>query len=88
MNKDIALLNCGILPDNLTFNKRAEELDLNKLAYNLRYKSTEYWLNKFPQGFENLPASEQILEAIIEKSLSPLEEIDIRNKIPIESSER
>lgn len=90
MNKDIELLNRGILPDSLNFNLKQEEvLDLHKIAYNLRYKDTNYWLNKFPQGFENLPGSEKIIEAIAEKSLSPLEELELRNyNIPLESSER
>ena len=81
MNKDIELLNSGILPDSLRFNKSQGEelLDLNKVAYNLRYKDTNYWLNKFPQGFENLPGSEKILEAIAEKALTPLEELELRN---------
>lgn len=81
MNKDIELLNSGILPDSLRFNKPQDEelLDLNKVAYNLRYKDTNYWLNKFPSGFENLPGSEKILEAIAEKALTPLEELELRN---------
>jgi len=79
MNKDIELLNRGILPDSLRFNQPQEELDLYKIAYNLRYKTTEYWLGKFPEGFENLPGSDKIIEKIAEKALSPLEEINLRN---------
>jgi hypothetical protein len=61
MNKDIELLNRGILPDSLKFNKQQIEIDIEKIAYNLRYKDTNYWLNKFPPGFENLPGSETII---------------------------
>ena len=79
MNQDIKLLNRGILPDSLKFNRQQEELDLNKVAYNLRYKDTNYWLNKFPPGFENLPGSEKVLEQIAQKALTPLEELNLRN---------
>jgi hypothetical protein len=79
MNKDIELLNRGILPDSFKFNMHQGELDIEKIAYNLRYKDTNYWLNKFPPGFENLPGSEKILEKIVEKALTPLEELELRN---------
>lgn len=79
MNKDIDLLNRGILPESLRFNQAQEELDFNKIAYNLRYKSTDYWLSKFPPGFENLPGANKIIEKIAEKALSPLEELNLIN---------
>ena len=37
MNKDIELLNRGILPDSLNFNmNNNQEFDIYKVAYNLR----------------------------------------------------
>ena len=78
MNRDIELLNCGILPDSLNFNgNQKQEFDIYKVAYNLRYKTTEYWQSKFPEGFENIPGFDKIVEKITEKALSPLEEINL-----------
>ena len=78
MNRDIELLNRGILPDSLNFNgNQKQEFDIYKVAYNLRYKTTEYWQSKFPEGFENIPGFDKIIEKIAEKALSPLEEINL-----------
>ena len=78
MNNDIELLNRGILPDSLNFNKPIEpEFDIYKLAYNLRYKSTEYWESKFPPGFECIPGFDKIIEKIVDEALSPLEELNL-----------
>ena len=44
MNRDIEMLNCGILPNSLNYTINQEpDIDVYKLAYNLRYKTTEYW---------------------------------------------
>jgi hypothetical protein len=41
MNRDIEMLNRGILPDSLNFGlQQNNEIDVYKLAYNLRYKTT------------------------------------------------
>ena len=78
MNRDIELLNRGILPDSLNFNnKNCEQFDIYKVAYNLRYKTTEYWESKFPEGFENIPGFDRIIEKIAEDAISPLEEITL-----------
>ena len=78
MNRDIELLNRGILPDSLNFNnKNCEQFDIYKVAYNLRYKTTEYWESKFPEGFENIPGFDKIIEKIAEDAISPLEEITL-----------
>ena len=78
MNRDIELLNRGILPDSLNFNrKNCEEFDIYKVAYNLRYKTTEYWQSKFPEGFENIPGFDKIIDKIAEDAISPLEEITL-----------
>ena len=76
MNKDIELLNRGILPDSLNFNK-TPEFDIYKVAYNLRYKTTEYWESKFPDGYQNIPGFDKIIEKIAEDAISPLEEITL-----------
>lgn len=84
MNKDIdiELLNRGILPDSLNFNQ-TREIDIYKVAYNLRYKTTEYWESKFPDGYQNIPGFDKIIEKIAEESITPLEEITLKqeNKI-------
>jgi hypothetical protein len=78
MNRDIELLNRGILPDSLNFNSdKNHEFDIYKVAYNLRYKTTEYWESKFPDGFQNIPGFDRIIEKIAEDAISPLEEITL-----------
>ena len=82
MNRDIELLNRGILPDSLNFNmNQNNEIDMYKLAYNLRYKTTEYWESKFPDGYQNIPGFDKIIEKITEEALSPLEEISLKQEI-------
>ena len=82
MNRDIELLNRGILPDSLNFGlQQNNEIDVYKLAYNLRYKTTEYWESKFPVGHQSIPGFERIIEKIAEESISPLEEISLKQEI-------
>jgi len=82
MNKDIELLNRGILPDSLNFGlQQNNEIDVYKLAYNLRYKTTEYWESKFPVGHQSIPGFERIIDKIAEESISPLEEITLKQEI-------
>ena len=78
MNRDIELLNRGILPDSLNFNgNQSQEFDIYKVAYNLRYKTTEYWESKFSDGYQNIPGFDKIIEKIAEEALTPLEEINL-----------
>ena len=82
MNRDIEMLNRGILPDSLNFNiNQNNEIDVYKIAYNLRYKTTEYWESKFPDGYQNIPGFDKIIEKIAEEALSPLEEISLKQEI-------
>ena len=82
MNRDIYLLNKGILPDSLNFSlNQNNELDVYKIAYNLRYKTTEYWESKFPDGYQNIPGFDKIIEKIKDESLSPLEEITLKQEM-------
>ena len=82
MNRDIELLNRGILPDSLNFSlQQNNEIDVYKLAYNLRYKTTEYWESKFPVGHQSIPGFERIIEKIAEESISPLDEIALKQEI-------
>ena len=77
MNRDIEMLNRGILPDSLKFNNPCPEFDIYKVAYNLRYKTPEYWASKFSEGDESIPGFDKIFEKIAEEALSPLEEITL-----------
>ena len=82
MNRDIEMLNRGILPDSLNFNiNQNQEIDIYKIAYNLRYKMTEYWESKFPDGHQNISGFDRIIEKIAEEALSPLEEISLKQEI-------
>ena len=82
MNRDIDLLNKGILPDSLNFSlNQNNEIDVYKIAYNLRYKTTEYWESKFPDGFQNIPGFDKIIEKITEEALTPLEEITLKQEL-------
>ena len=76
-------LELGIVPEKFTFSiKREEELDFSKVQYNAIYKSPLFYLNKIPnpQAFLNLPFGSgiTILNEIAERSLSPLEEYNLR----------
>jgi hypothetical protein len=56
------------------------KLDENLIRYNKLYQSHDFYENKFPEGFDNIPGFEQIIESIVEnsKSNSPLNEYNSR----------
>ena len=84
-------LRLGVLPDELNFTASfVPDLDMDKVRYNTFYKSPEFWLHKFenPTAFLNLPASEIILESMIENATTPLEEMISRANIQDESGEK
>ena len=58
-----ALIKLGILPDalNYTNDKKFEGVDVAKLQYNAFYKSYEFYLNKFPPGFDGLPGFNRVI---------------------------
>jgi hypothetical protein len=71
----------GIVPPEFNFlGNINDNIDWEKVRYNSFYRSNDYFLNKFPQGFENLPASENILENMIMNAKSPLEEMRLREQ--------
>lgn len=73
------LLSKGILPDELNFTgeKQFEGVDVARLQYNAFYRSYGFYLNKFPQGLENLPGFNKVIETIQEQNAdnTPLKEI-------------
>jgi hypothetical protein len=74
----------GELPEELDFRpKPQQDIDWDKVKYNTFYKTDEYILQRYPNSmaFQNLPASDKILDAIKSKITTPLEEIEDRQKI-------
>ena len=73
----------GILPPELFFgisNEPHEELDWAKVQYNTFYKTNDYFLSKLPKPIQNLPGIENIIEHMRDKSMTPLEEIEMRQQ--------
>jgi len=70
----------GELPQELNFTNIGVDnsLDLAKVQFNTFYKSRDYIYGKFPVGFENIPGCDLIVDKIIEKIQTPLEEIKSR----------
>ncbi len=60
--------------------KNIIDLDLSMVCYNDYYKSVEYFEQKFPSGYENIPAFDKIIEHIVNKNInnSPLQEYNER----------
>lgn len=80
----VKILNSGALPNELNFSLKQPEVDWSKVLYNSFYKSYEFHKNKFPEGFENLPAFDKIVDNMIETCKTPLEEMEIRQENNIE----
>jgi hypothetical protein len=80
MDKLNELLNAQILPDELNYSgqQNFSGVNLEKLKYNAFYRSYNFYLDKFPPGFDGLPGFTQIIESIQEKNAdnTPLKEIE------------
>ena len=52
-------------------------VDESCIMYNNLYKSFEFYDNKFPDGYDNIPGFEKIIEQIVDRSQdnSPLQEM-------------
>ena len=75
-NKLLKSLNNGILPDELNYKTtNNDQIDLDKVRYNSFYRSDEYFLSKYPKGFETIPGFDKIIEYSKNNAVSPLEEI-------------
>ena len=73
----------GILPPELFFGAKVEqqeEIDWEKVRYNTFYKDNDYFLNKLPKPIHKLPGIEKIVEDMRETALTPLEEMELRQK--------
>ena len=71
----------GIIPDELSFSIKEEQddnFDWQKVRYNTFYKQPEFFWDKFPEGFENIPGFHKIIDKMVDNALDPLEEIGER----------
>jgi len=84
-SKDIRIINeyfeRGLVPPEFDFRKKDDDnIDWEKVKYNSFYRTTDYFLNKLPTGFENLPGAETILKNMVLNAKSPLEEMRERQQ--------
>lgn len=71
----------GVLPEEFNFTGVINSnIDWDKVRYNAFYRSPEYFLNKYPKGFENLPGADKIIDEMILQCKSPLEEMNERKQ--------
>ena len=78
LQKLIRQLEMGVCPTELNYRADAgEEIDWEKVAYNARYHSFEFYDGKFPNEIKKMPAYDKIVELIVDKNEdnSPLKEI-------------
>jgi hypothetical protein len=81
----VKLLNNGILPDQLNFGlEKSAEFDINDLKFNWFYRDYTFYESKFPQGYQNIPGFENIIQSIADnQTKTPLEEITERQNSDI-----
>ena len=55
------------------------ELDWSKLLYNFMYTTYDFFEAKFPNGYDNIPGFNKVIECITEMNIdnSPLKELEI-----------
>ena len=70
----------GILPKELNYTIENNIIDWNKLQYNNRYQSFDFYARKFPDGFSEDFLFEPIIQMIADKAklnnVSPLIELN------------
>ena len=74
----IRQLENGICPAELQYRADAqEEIDWNRVAYNTRYNSFDFFNSKFPNEIKKMPAYDKIVDLCVDKNEgnSPLKEI-------------
>ena len=74
----IRQLENGICPAELQYRADAqEEINWEKIAYNTKYNSFDFFDSKFPNEIKKMPAYDKIVELIVDKNVdnSPLKEI-------------
>ena len=71
----------GQLPEEFDYSiKPTEEIDWSKVKYNTFYKEPDFFINRFPEGFENIPGFDKIIDKMVDNALSPLEEMELRSE--------
>ena len=83
------LLNDGIIPDELNFSIKEPDniFDWEKVRYNTFYKQPDFFINRFPEGFMNIPGFDDIIDKMVDNALEPLEEYNLRNEIKNEAED-
>ena len=77
----------GIVPSFFLSNTEEKDVDWSKIKYNTFYKSPEYFIDKLPRGFHNLPGADKIIEQVILNAKTPLEEmIERQNEKSLEEN--
>jgi hypothetical protein len=75
----IRSLENGICPLELNYKpcEGGENIDWNRVLYNLKYKQPEFYEDKFPVECKQIPGFDKVIDLIIEKNFenSPLKEI-------------
>jgi hypothetical protein len=81
MRKINRSLENGVLPSLLNYTiQPTDGIDWDKVRYNAFYKSPDFLLGKFPDGFQHLPASDEIIDIMLSKLKTPLEEMEERQQ--------
>jgi|688.fasta_scaffold12347_14 hypothetical protein len=87
----IKSLENGICPLELNYKpcEGGENIDWNKVMYNLTYKQPEFFEDKFPVECKHIPGFDKVIDLIVEKNYenSPLKEILERQDKLIEMQE-
>ena len=70
----------GVLPPQLNYCVEKNIIDWNKLQYNNRYHSFEFFSSKFPAEWSDQPLFEPVIQMIADKAkinnISPLDELN------------
>ena len=81
----IRSLENGICPVELDYrpHEKGDNIDWDKVLFNLKYHTPEFYEKKFPKEIHNIPAFDKVINLIVEKNAdnSPLKEIMERQNI-------
>lgn len=75
----IKSLERGICPVELDYrpNEKGDNIDWDKVLYNLKYHTPEFYESKYPPEIKHIPAFDEVINLIVDKNYdnSPLKEI-------------
>ena len=81
----------NICPRELNYNIDNSCIDFNKLQYNSRYHSYDYYANKFPRNWGDNPLFSDLINIITNtakvNNISPLQELNNISNNSIESND-